>query len=77
MNADQLKAKRAVPRGTDPHQPPYPTHPFAGVSKERAEVGLPGHCERCAEVGHVSAHPELGCGDVRCDKEHGPGDEER
>jgi len=74
MNAAQLRAKRAVPV-TNASSPPYPTHPFAGASKERAEVGLPGHCERCAEVGHVKAHPGLGCGDVRCDKPHGPEDE--
>lgn len=41
-----------------------------GSSKKRAEVGLPGHCERCAEVGHVAAHPDMGCGDVGCDTSH-------
>ena len=46
------------------------THPYAGQSKERAEIGLPGHCERCAEVGHVKAHRSLGCGDVGCMKGH-------
>ncbi|MFE7780282.1 hypothetical protein [Streptomyces nigrescens] len=51
-------------------QPPFPTHPFAGTSKERAEVGLPGHCELCAEVGHVKAHRNLGCGDVGCSSAH-------
>lgn len=74
MNAAQLRAKKAVPV-TGGTKPPYPTHPFAGASKERAEVGLPGHCERCAEVGHVKAHRSLGCADVRCDKPHGPDDE--
>ncbi|NUR01334.1 MAG: hypothetical protein HOY79_33860 [Streptomyces sp.] len=74
MNAAQVRAKRAVPRGQG-SAPPYPTHRFAGACKERAEVGLPGHCERCAEVGHVEAHPDLGCSDVRCDKAHGPDDE--
>jgi hypothetical protein len=51
-------------------QPPFPTHPFAGSDKERAQVGLPGHCERCAEVGHVKAHRSLGCGDVGCNSAH-------
>ncbi|MEZ7005650.1 hypothetical protein [Streptomyces sp. AD55] len=51
-------------------KPPFPTHPFAGTSKERAQVGLPGHCERCAEVGHVKAHRSLGCGDVGCNSAH-------
>jgi hypothetical protein len=46
------------------------THPYAGQSKQRAETGLPGHCERCALVGHVKAHPSLGCGDVGCTKGH-------
>jgi hypothetical protein len=54
--------------------PPYPTHPLAGESGERQSVGLPGHCERCAEVGHVRAHPSLGCGDVGCEQAHSPGD---
>lgn len=43
---------------------------FAGSNKERQEVGDPGHCERCAEVGHVKAHPSLGCGDVGCYSYH-------
>lgn len=51
-------------------QPPFPTHPFAGSDKERAQVGLPGHCERCAEVGHIRAHRSLGCGDVGCNSDH-------
>lgn len=47
-----------------------PTHQYAGHSKARAEKGLPGHCERCCEVGHITAHPSLGCGDVDCTKAH-------
>ena len=74
MNGAQHRAKNAVPHTTG-RNAPYPTHPFAGASKQRAEVGLPGHCERCAKDGHVKAHPGLGCGDVRCDKEHGPAGE--
>lgn len=51
-----------------------PTHDFAGSSKARQEVGKPGHCEPCAEHGHVAAHPDLGCGDVGCTRAHGPED---
>lgn len=53
---------------------PYPTHPLAGSNKERQEIGRPGHCERCAELGHVRAHRNLGCGDVGCTAAHGPDD---
>jgi hypothetical protein len=48
----------------------YPTHKFAGSNSERQSVGLPGHCERCAQFGHVRAHKNLGCGDVGCDRDH-------
>ena len=54
---------------------PVPTHPFAGVNADRQSVGDPGHCERCAQVGHVRAHPSLGCGDVGCEKAHGDEDD--
>lgn len=72
---------RPVPR--DPYNamlaaahPFYPpTHPYAGSNPERAGVGDPGHCERCAVLGHVEAHPDLGCGDVGCHRAHTPGDE--
>ncbi len=47
-----------------------PTHPHAGMDSERASVGLPGHCEPCAIVGHVEAHPDFGCGDVHCNVGH-------
>ncbi len=47
-----------------------PTHTYAGTSKDRQEVGLPGHCKACAAAGHMAAHPDLGCGDVGCDKAH-------
>jgi hypothetical protein len=53
----------------------YPTHPFAGSNSERQSIGLPGHCERCAELGHVKAHPSLGCGDVGCERAHGDAQE--
>lgn len=55
--------------------PPPPTHPYAGSSPERGSTGLPGHCEPCAQVGHVRAHPNLGCGDVGCTKAHSPDDD--
>jgi hypothetical protein len=54
---------------------PSPPHAFCGSNSERQSVGDPGHCERCVEVGHVKAHPSLGCGDVGCDVGHGPEDE--
>jgi hypothetical protein len=44
-----------------------------GQNTERQSVGLPGHCDRCAEVGHVVAHPDLGCADVGCTQSHGSG----
>lgn len=53
-----------------------PTHRFAGSSSARQSIGDPGHCERCAEVGHVKAHPDLGCGDVGCDSGHGDREEQ-
>ena len=47
-----------------------PTANYAGSNSERQSVGLPGHCVRCAEHGHVQAHPDLGCGDVGCTSAH-------
>lgn len=43
---------------------------YAGSDSDRQSVGLQGHCDDCAEMGHVAAHPELGCADVGCDKAH-------
>ena len=43
---------------------------FAGANPNRQSVGLPGHCESCAQHGHVAAHPDFGCGDVGCDQNH-------
>jgi hypothetical protein len=54
--------------------PSYPTHGLAGSNVERQSIGLPGHCERCAELGHVKAHKNYGCGDVGCMHVHGPDD---
>jgi hypothetical protein len=47
-----------------------PSHRFGGQDSDRASVGPPGHCEPCAVVGHVVAHPDYGCGDVRCNVDH-------
>lgn len=53
------------------YAPGYPpTHPHAGADSERASVGDPGHCEVCAILGHVAAHPDYGCGDVQCTSDH-------
>lgn len=41
-----------------------------GSNPARQAVGDPGHCEDCVSVGHVTAHPELGCGDVGCTHTH-------
>jgi hypothetical protein len=43
------------------------THPYPGSSPGHDR---PGHCDRCAEIGHVRAHPSLGCGDVGCEEHH-------
>lgn len=45
-------------------------HEYAGSSPARQTVGNPGHCEDCCSVGHVDAHPDLGCGDVGCVRDH-------
>lgn len=45
-------------------------HHYAGSDSERQSVGDPGHCEACVSVGHVVAHPDLGCGDVGCNSVH-------
>lgn len=47
-----------------------PTALYAGSNSDRQRVGRPGHCSVCAIVGHVAAHPELGCCDVRCTSTH-------
>lgn len=47
-----------------------PTANYAGTNSDRQSIGLPGHCERCAERGHVAAHPGYGCGDVGCNLAH-------
>jgi hypothetical protein len=46
------------------------TASLSGSNSERQSVGLPGHCEPCSALGHVRAHPELGCGDVGCTSAH-------
>ncbi len=58
---------------TTPGGFPYRQHPhdLCGSNTARQEVGDPGHCEDCCSVGHVVAHPDLGCGDVGCYRSHG------
>lgn len=51
------------------------TDSFAGTNQQRESVGLYGHCDDCALLGHVLAHPDLGCGDVGCNRAHGPEDD--
>lgn len=52
-----------------------PTALYCGSNSDRQSVGLPGHCEPCARIGHVAAHPDLGCGDVGCAANHGDDNE--
>ena len=47
---------------------PHTSYP--GTNTDRQAVGLPGHCELCAQVGHVAAHPSSGCSDVGCFGSH-------
>lgn len=50
--------------------PPPPPSPYCGSNPRRQGVGLPGHCEPCAQHGHIVAHPDFGCGDVGCNSSH-------
>lgn len=50
--------------------PPDATARYCGSNPGRESVGLPGHCEPCAQHGHVIAHPDYGCGDVGCVRDH-------
>jgi hypothetical protein len=43
---------------------------FIGSSPARQPRGLPGHCDRCAALGHIKAHPHLGCADIGCNAAH-------
>lgn len=65
LNVEAISRDHLSRKGAHP-----PTHPHAGSDAKRASVGLPGHCEPCAVVGHVVAHPDHGCGDVGCNVEH-------
>lgn len=69
MDTAERRATLRAASNTSRH-PSYPTHQYAGSCKERAEIGKPGHCEPCAERGHVLAHPDLGCADVGCYQAH-------
>lgn len=50
-------------------------HLYAGTNTKRQLIGLPGHCDACATDGHVRTHPNLGCADVGCVREHTPSTE--
>lgn len=56
-----------MPSGFPYRQAP---HRYCGSDADRQSVGDPGHCEDCASVGHIVAHPDLGCGDVGCYSSH-------
>lgn len=72
-NSMFTESRREYARLIASYRPGYPpTHPYAGTSKARAGVGDPGHCDHCAVLGHVRAHPDLGCGDVGCNQAHSP-----
>lgn len=50
-------------------------HKLCGSDADRQSVGEAGHCEDCCAVGHLHAHPDLGCGDVGCYRSHDDGGE--
>lgn len=54
----------------DPRSQSIATSGWSGSNPERESVGDPGHCEVCAQYGHVAAHPDHGCGDVGCHSSH-------
>ena len=66
---------------SDTAEPRFPyrqmAHDLCGSNSERQSVGDPGHCEDCCSVGHVVAHPDLGCGDVGCYRTHGDEEADR
>ncbi len=67
-----IAAKRRYSELVNQYAPMWPpTHRYSGRDSERASVGDPGHCEYCAVLGHVEAHPDFGCGDVGCGLAHG------
>lgn len=73
-NADLGAGGRCIrTEGYAPPCAPYrqAAHSFSGSNPDRQSVGDPGHCEDCCSLGHVVAHPELGCGDVGCNVDHG------
>lgn len=63
MSSERKFAYRQRPASSGPAR-------FIGSNAERQSVGDPGHCEDCVSVGHVMAHPNLGCGDVGCHSDH-------
>lgn len=64
-------AEEAEPEPRFPYR--QQAHNLCGSNSDRQSVGDPGHCEDCCSVGHVVAHPDLGCGDVGCYSDHGDG----
>lgn len=70
LQVDLADGMAAIRRAEYRQAGPGPTAMFAGSNPARQSVGLPGHCEDCAQVGHVKAHPELGCTDVGCYSHH-------
>lgn len=69
------RAGLPVAKGITISTTPPTTHDYAGSNSDRQSIGLPGHCEVCAQHGHVVAHPEYGCGDVGCASPHPVADE--
>jgi hypothetical protein len=67
-DAESAERRRLTPGGFPYRQQ---GHSYGGSNSDRQSVGDPGHCEDCASVGHVIAHPDLGCGDVGCYRHHG------
>lgn len=75
MNITNVRTATAsdsdLPVAPLPLTDPSPATAFdCGRNSERQQAGLPGHCEVCAQYGHVAAHPEFGCGDVGCTIDH-------
>lgn len=66
-----IPAHQLTPGGFVYRQAP---HPWCGSSSDRQSGRDPGHCEDCCAVGHVIAHPDYGCADVGCYRDHGSTD---
>lgn len=55
---------------TEDHIPSPDPALLIGTNQFRQRIGLPGHCARCAMVGHKAAHPRAKCRDVGCTQNH-------